>query len=71
MDAKFLNQSLMVVQSRNKDFSPVQPEKACFPIDVTLLGILMEVKLVQPEKALSPIDVTLLGISMEVRPVQP
>ena len=37
----------MVVQSRNKDFSPVQPLKALFLIDITLLGISMEVSPVQ------------------------
>ena len=33
---------------------------------VTLLGIVMEVRLVQPEKALLPIVVTLFGMVMEV-----
>ena len=36
-------------------------------MDVTLLGIETEVRLVQPEKALWPMDVTLLGIVTEVR----
>ena len=49
----------------------MQPEKACSPIDVTLFGILIEVRSVQPEKAQDPIEVTLFGISIEVRPVQP
>ena len=49
----------------------MQPEKALYPIIVTLLGILMEVRLVQPLKAPYSMLVTLLGISMEVSPVQP
>ena len=41
-----------------------QPQKTSSPIDVTLLGILIEVSEVQV-KTLSPIDVTLSGISIE------
>lgn len=33
------------------DVRPVQPEKALLPIKVTLLGIVMEVRLVQPLNA--------------------
>ena len=40
-------------------------------MDVTLLGISMEVKLLQPEKAPLPMDVTLLGIVTEVKPLHP
>ena len=40
----------------------MQPLKAEAPIDVTLLGMVMEVRPVQPLKAPTPIDVTLLGI---------
>lgn len=36
-------------------------------MDVTLLGIITEVKLVHPSKAKSPMDVTLLGIVIEVK----
>ena len=43
-----------------------QLEKVLFPIDVTELGIVTEVKLKQPEKAPFPIDVTELGIATEV-----
>jgi hypothetical protein len=42
-----------------------QPEKALYPILVTLLGIVMEVRLEQPIKAPPPILVTPLGIVME------
>ena len=41
------------------------------PIDVTLLGIEIEVIPVQFAKAFPPMEVTLLGMSMEVKPVQP
>ena len=40
-------------------------------MDVTLLGMMTEVKPLQPEKADPPIDVTLLGIVIEVKPLQP
>jgi len=39
-------------------------------MDVTLLGMVTEVRPVQLEKAHSPIDVTLLGMVTEVRPLQ-
>ncbi len=39
-------------------------------MEVTLLGIVMEVRLVQPENALLPMLVTLLGMVMEVRLLQ-
>ena len=42
----------------------MQPEKAEFPMPVTLSGIVMLVRLVQPEKAEFPIPVTLSGIVM-------
>ncbi len=37
-------------------------------MDVTLLGMVMEVKLEQPLKALTPMDVTLLGITVVEQP---
>ena len=40
-------------------------------MDVTLLGMVTEVRPEQSEKALSPMDVTLLGMVTEVRPEQP
>ena len=39
-------------------------------MDVTLSGIVKEVKSVQPEKAAYPIDVTFGGIVIEVSPLQ-
>jgi hypothetical protein len=39
-------------------------------MEVTELGIVMEVKLLQSPNALSPMLVTLLGIVMEVKEVQ-
>ena len=42
----------------------VQPEKALFPIEVTLSGITIEHKDVQPQKAAQLILVTLSGITM-------
>ena len=48
----------------------MQDVKALSPILVTLLGIVMEVRLVQFLKTLSPILVTLLGMVTEVRAVQ-
>ena len=46
------------------------PENASSPIDVTLFGIVIEVKPLQSENAEEPIDVTLLGIVIEVNPLQ-
>jgi hypothetical protein len=40
-------------------------------IDVTLFGMVMEVKLVQPQNAQSSIVVTLFGMVIEVKLVQP
>ena len=40
-------------------------------MEVTLLGMVTEVKPEQPEKAEIPMEVTLLGMVMEVRPEQP
>ena len=37
----------------------------------TLLGIVMDVRLLQPKNAPLPMLVTLLGSVMEVRPLQP
>ena len=39
-------------------------------MDVTLLGMVTEVRPLQPTKAVRPMDVTLLGMVMEVRPRQ-
>jgi hypothetical protein len=50
---------------------PEQPEKADWPILVTLLGMVMDIRPLQPPKACSPILVTLLGMVMEVRLEQP
>ena len=47
-----------------------QPENASFPMLVTLLGIVMEVKLMQPVKAHDPMLVTLLPIDTKVRLLQ-
>ena len=44
---------------------------AQYPIEVTLLGIVMLVRFLQSANALFPIDVTLLGIVMLVRFSQP
>ena len=48
----------------------LQPLKACDPMLVTELGILMEVKALQPEKADDSMLVTELGILMEVKELQ-
>ena len=37
-------------------------------MEVTLLGIVTEVRPLQPEKALSPMDVTLLGMVVFLQP---
>ena len=52
------------------EFRREQPKKAKFPIVVTLLGMVIELKLEQPLKASCPIDVTLVGITMDVKPEQ-
>ena len=45
----------------------VQPEKASFPMLVTLFGIVTPVRFLQLEKAELPILVTLLGIITPIR----
>ena len=45
-------------------------ENALSPIDVTLSGMVTDVKPLQPEKAYSPIDVTLSGMVTDVKPLQ-
>jgi len=50
------------------DVSPLWA-KAEFPIDVTLLGIVMDVKALHPLNAASPIVVRLSGRVMDVRPL--
>lgn len=40
-------------------------------MDVTLWGMVTEVKPIQPEKADPPMDVTLLDMATEVKPIQP
>ena len=37
-------------------------------MEVTLLGIVMDVKTEQPEKALPPMEVTLLGMTVVLQP---
>lgn len=49
---------------------PLQPEKAQYPMLVTLLGMVTEVKPLQPRKVLAAILVTLSGMETEVRPLQ-
>lgn len=51
--------------------SEVQPLNAFAPIDVTPLGIVIEVSEPQPLNAFEPIDVTLLGILIELIKLQP
>ena len=49
----------------------LQRPNAPTPIEVTLLGMLIEVRPLQPENArISPIEVTLLGMVIEVRLLQ-
>lgn len=48
----------------------MQLPKARYPIEVTELGIITEVRPEQPINAPSPIEVTDLGIVTDVRPVQ-
>ena len=45
----------------------ISTPNASFPIKVTLLGIVIDVRDAQPAKASSPIEVTLLGIMIEVK----
>ena len=47
-----------------------QPVKALFPMSLTLVGMVTDVRPVQAEKALSPMLVTLLGMVMDVKPLQ-
>ena len=49
----------------------VHPVNAQLPIDITLLGMMMDVKPVQSRNAEPPICVTLFGMVMEVKLVQP
>ena len=48
-----------------------QPEKAELPIDVTLSGMVTDVKPLQSRKAELSIDVTLSGMVTDVKPLQP
>lgn len=45
----------------DKEARDVQPSNEELPIEVTLLGMLMEVRMVQPLKALFGMEVTVLG----------
>ena len=56
--------------SKITEVNPLQPEKAAFPIDVTLFGMVTDVSPLQLLKAYWPIDVTLFGITILVRLVQ-
>jgi hypothetical protein len=40
-------------------------------MEVTLLGMVMEVRALHPQKAFSPMEVTLSGMAMEVRARHP
>ena len=51
--------------------SPAHPEKAFFPMFVTELGRVIDVRPVQSAKALSLMYHTEPGIVIDVRPVQP
>ena len=48
-----------------------QPENADFPIEVTPLGIVIEVKLLQQKNAYFSMEVTLLGMVTDVKLSQP
>ena len=48
----------------------MQDENAAYPMDVTLLGMVTEVRAVQDENAESPMDVTPSEMVKEVREVQ-
>lgn len=50
---------------------PLQYAKAHSPMEVTVLGMVMDVRPLQFVKAPSPIEVTELGIVMDVRQVAP
>ena len=50
------------------DVRPEQPEKALYPISVTLLGMVTDVRPEHDLNASFPIDVTLLGMVTDVRP---
>ena len=52
------------------DVRSLQPWKASFPMDVTLLGMFSDASPLQPAKAELPMDVTLLGMFTDVRPLQ-
>ena len=58
-----LSSTLILVKS-------VQPKKAPVPIDVTLLGMLTEDRLLHRPNAELPIDVTLLGMVTKDRLLQ-
>ena len=48
-----------------------KPEKAALPIDVTLSGMVTDVKPLHSRKAYEPIDVTPSGMVTDVKPLQP
>jgi hypothetical protein len=49
----------------------VHLEKAYMPIDVTVEGIVIEVKLLQSEKVPDRIDFTFVGMLIEIKLIQP
>ena len=52
------------------EFRPLQPAKAELPMEVTLLGIVIELRLVQPWKELAPKFFTLLPMITDAKLVQ-
>ena len=48
-----------------------QPLKTPLPMDVTLLGMVMDSRLEQPLKAEDPMDVTLSGIAIDLKHAPP
>ena len=71
MDVRPLNHELTSLQCSSANVIPVQPWNAVLSIDVTLLGIVIDVNPLQFENAPFSIAVTLLGIVIDVSPEQP
>ena len=66
----YFKKDLLHLFWQNKKIRIPRCTKAPFPIDVTLFGIVTDVRLLHPPNAPFPIDVTLFGIVTDVRLVQ-
>ena len=70
-DSFLMDSHCVFVPLKAISVSPVQSEKASYPMVVTESGIVTDVRPVQPSKTCHPMLVTESGMVTEVSPVQP